>query len=318
LTPSTAVMNKSTALSDGLAADKQAHAPPSLLDRPIFPSFLRHIADGIAQVREHNTRGHQSYLLGEVRNHGWWYYYPVALAVKTPLALLILGLGGFVILVRRSWRENEWRLAAPALAFAGILGFASAYSHINLGIRHVLILYPLLAIGAAATVHWAIRRRRIVGIGVLAVSGLAQLTSSLSAGPDNMTYFNAFAGRAPERILLTGDLDWGQDIDRVARELDRRNVECVGIVFVGNAVLSRHGLPKFNHVPPFTPQAGWIAASLWTRVRSGQAYLWLSLFEPVTRIGTSFDLYYIPESALGPDAPPGPCREYPGGDQAQR
>ena len=40
------------------------------------------------------TKGHPAWLLGEARRYGWWYYFPVGLAVKTPLALLaLLGVG---------------------------------------------------------------------------------------------------------------------------------------------------------------------------------------------------------------------------------
>ena len=46
--------------------------------------------DGIRVALLHNKLGHPAYLLGEARMFGWWYYFPVALAVKTPLALLVL------------------------------------------------------------------------------------------------------------------------------------------------------------------------------------------------------------------------------------
>ena len=49
--------------------------------------------DGIRVALLHNTEGHPAWLLGEARRFGWWYYFPVALAVKTPLALLVLVLG---------------------------------------------------------------------------------------------------------------------------------------------------------------------------------------------------------------------------------
>jgi hypothetical protein len=50
--------------------------------------------DGIRVALLHNTEGHPAWLLGEARRFGWWYYFPVALAVKTPLALLLLVLVG--------------------------------------------------------------------------------------------------------------------------------------------------------------------------------------------------------------------------------
>ncbi len=46
--------------------------------------------DGIRVAMLHNRMGHPAYLLGEPRTFGWWYYFPVALAVKTPIAMLLL------------------------------------------------------------------------------------------------------------------------------------------------------------------------------------------------------------------------------------
>jgi len=36
----------------------------------------------------HNARGHLAYFMGELRYTGWWSFFPVLLAVKTPLAWL--------------------------------------------------------------------------------------------------------------------------------------------------------------------------------------------------------------------------------------
>src|SRR6185503_7276422 len=46
--------------------------------------------EGIQQVRQHNDEGHSSFLLGKRSSTGFWYFFEVALAVKTPIALLLL------------------------------------------------------------------------------------------------------------------------------------------------------------------------------------------------------------------------------------
>ena len=74
------------------------------------------------------------FLLGEVATGGWWYYFPVALAVKTPLPLLIFLVAGLAAL----WRRHEWRrqvvLWLPPLLFLllGLTGF------LTIGYRHML------------------------------------------------------------------------------------------------------------------------------------------------------------------------------------
>jgi 4-amino-4-deoxy-L-arabinose transferase-like glycosyltransferase len=102
---------------------------------------------GIQAVMVHNQRGHPAYLLGMHSMFGWWYYFPVVLAVKTPLPFLALLLGGAAICLGKARRANPayWLPLAFSL---GIL-FFSLFSHINIGVRHVLPVYMGFSIVAA-------------------------------------------------------------------------------------------------------------------------------------------------------------------------
>ena len=59
---------------------------------------------------------HHAYLFGRRSQFGWWYYYPVVLAVKTPLPFLVLLFIGLGV----SLREVQPR-AGRVLAAAGVL-----------------------------------------------------------------------------------------------------------------------------------------------------------------------------------------------------
>ncbi|HEY4214280.1 MAG TPA: glycosyltransferase family 39 protein [Steroidobacteraceae bacterium] len=114
-----------------------------------LPRGVKLFVEGVTALKAHNDTGHVSFLLGSLQKNGWWYFYLVALAVKTPIPVLVTSPVGLGLMARDGWRErNLWRLA-PLLLFIGMLIFASSYSHINIGIRHVLILYPFLALGSA-------------------------------------------------------------------------------------------------------------------------------------------------------------------------
>jgi hypothetical protein len=163
-----------------------------------LPRELKDLLNGIVAVEAHNDGGHLSFLLGDIRMTGWWYFYLVALAVKTPLPLLAGGSVGVAWIAREGWRSRDtWRLT-PALMIIAILVFASAFSHINIGIRHVLILYPLLAIGGAwlVTRSWQAlhrmpdRRKAAVGTEVeaeLFTPAMQQLAGTASGSVDNDT-----------------------------------------------------------------------------------------------------------------------------------
>jgi len=107
---------------------------------------------GIRQLIDHDRAGHPAYLLGQRNHSGWWYYYPVVLAFKTPLAFLLL----LFIGIASSFTRQRRRLAATwvPLAFSlGVLLFALT-SRINIGIRHVLPVYTGFSIVAAMGVLW--------------------------------------------------------------------------------------------------------------------------------------------------------------------
>ena len=235
---------------------------------------------GINDLRAHNAQGHPSYLFGEVRQGGWWYYFPVALWFKSTLPLLV----AFALGIRK-------RTAPLVAAFAVILGIAML-SRISIGVRHVLPLYPLMAIVAA---YGVMQLRKPFAIAVI----LAQIASFALAHPDHLAYFNLTAGRDPSRILLDSNLDWGQDLLRLEDACAKHAVESLHIAYFGSADLRRHRLPRLAPLRPFTPTTGWIAISemhlkdLGARNRPRGAYDWLLRYEPVERVGKSIRLYRV-------------------------
>jgi len=247
-------------------------------------------------VEWHNEHGHLSFLLGQVANRGWWYFYPVALGVKTTLPLLLFGLGGLAALAIAGWRERDLYLMAPSVCFVSILGFCCLYSHINIGVRHVLIAYPLLAMGAAY--GWRALWDRWPGRGVRAalLGGLLwQVSTLVYAYPDYLAYFNLIAGAHPEHILVDSDIDWGgQDLRRLEHVLTARHVSQLAIGYKGTADLSLEPLPPFTLLKPDQPVKGWIEITMLTLQENRAGYDWLLQYQPMQRIGGSFDLYYIP------------------------
>jgi hypothetical protein len=127
--------------------------------------------DGFASML-HDAQGRQSYVLGTISSTGHWWYFPLALAIKVPLPLLIFAVIGGVALARRRFgpdAENPtvWLVFAPPLVFLAI----AMTSQLNLGVRHVLPVFPfLLLLAAAGAAHlWRGRgRARRVAAALLA------------------------------------------------------------------------------------------------------------------------------------------------------
>jgi hypothetical protein len=137
----------------------------------------------------------QTYLLGDYSMTGWWYYFPVAMLTKAPLALIAACLVALIVSAMAiralGWRPTlaTWTAACLIIPPALFLGSAMR-SNLNLGLRHILPVYPFiyLAIGLAVAYAWRHRRRATKWIaGALA---LLLAVETLSAFPDYLAYFN--------------------------------------------------------------------------------------------------------------------------------
>ena len=262
-------------------------------------------AEGVFGFLKRNDRGHVVNFLGAIRQNGWWYYFPVALAVKTPLPFLALSALGLIFIAGNS-REPRKKLGLwiPALCLIGILGL-STQSHVNNGTRHVLAVYPLLALlaGYGAERLFSLKDGfRRIGIGLGAVLLLWHLVSSFAAHPDHLAYFNELAGNQPENILSDSDLDWGQDLKRLAETVRDRGINHLSVRYNGSAPVDHpyFGLSSAQRLEPYQRATGWVAISV-IYLKTGtlkppyDQFSWLARYTPVEKIGKSILLYYIPD-----------------------
>lgn len=261
------------------------------------PLPLTQVGKGIEAVHHHDLEGHDSYLLGEYRRTGWWYFFPVVLAVKTPLAFLVLALIGMAgICAGRG--GARWPQKATVL-FPLIILALSMTSRINLGVRHILAVYPLLALAAAHGIRVLAgggKRRWRLALAMVLVLFVA--ADSVRAHPDYLAWFNQLAGREPAGVLCESDLDWGQDLARLGRRLRSLGVQRFRMAYFGTAPPEAAGLPAHEHLHPEDQPAGYVAVSaryLYLACAQSGAYCWLRAQTPAERIGKSIYLYHFPE-----------------------
>jgi len=145
---------------------------------------------GILTILDFSAEGRPAYLLGQY-GQGWWYYFPVAFVVKTPLATLaalLLATGKALHSrgstapqcssdraipmaphhssdsaipmarlrtgdVRGGAADDLWLLIPPAVYF-----LASMTSSLNIGYRHLLPILPFVAVhvGRLASAPWLV------------------------------------------------------------------------------------------------------------------------------------------------------------------
>jgi hypothetical protein len=203
---------------------------------------------GLNSLASHNAGGHASYLLGLRSETGWWYYFPVVFAVKSTLA----GLAAAAIAVAAGWKLG-WRMFA--LLFPPLLYFViSMTSGINIGARHILPVYPFLYVAAAAV----LAHLRLPYI-MLAL-GLVQIGECALIAPDYLAYFNALAGGPGNgpHYLVDSNIDWGQDVKKLAKWLDAHGTRKAYVSYFGNAPLQYYGVDEIG-LPPARDQQGWDA-----------------------------------------------------------
>ena len=159
------------------------------------------------------------FLLGHDYPHGVWWYFPVALSIKTTLGLIgLVVLAGIALIGRRLRHRRELAyLVVPGVIYLGV----AILSGMNIGTRHVLFLYPLAALLAAAgLVALAQYSRRWLWIG----GGLVvfHIVSALAIFPAEMAYANeAWGGTAnTHKYLSDSSVDWAQQLPHVKQWVD--------------------------------------------------------------------------------------------------
>ncbi len=170
------------------------------------------------------TRERDAFLRGRTSRSGWWWFFPYAVAIKTPLALF-----GLLWLAVAAWRTTAVTSRSPyspLWVLLAVYSLAAVSSHLNIGHRHMLPIYPALFILAGAVGHWlagAMAGRRPV-LAALAVLCLASFVwESAKIRPHYLSYFNQLVGGPKNgyRHLVDSSLDWGQDLPGLADYLER-------------------------------------------------------------------------------------------------
>lgn len=239
---------------------------------------------GLVMLRSYTSVGTLSYLFGHYTHRGWWYYFPVVFFFKTPLPfLLLIGAGA----------------ARVPLKFAlipAVIMLSALNSTIEIGVRHLLPIYPFVAIPAAAGTVWLWQKRQTAWRAATLIMLVWFFGGTSLAHPDYFAWFNEAAGPHPERIAVDSNLDWGQDMFRLARLTRTRRFDQIALRCTTTIPFDHFGVHDVP-LPPFTQTKGWIAVSetilaLDPDARRG-GYKWLTAL-PYERVGQSIRLYYVP------------------------
>jgi hypothetical protein len=182
-----------------------------------------------------------AFMDGKWKYGGWWTFFPYAMWVKTPPALILLllfALGGAWLFHRRpalappdsapvatTGPPNTvgalLYAALPLLALAGIYFAIAVAWTLNIGFRHVLPIYPVAYVLCGALAFVWVQRRPLAqaAIGLLL---LWHISGPFSIYPHYLAYFSPVAGGPSQgyQRLVDSSLDWGMDLPGLKRWLD--------------------------------------------------------------------------------------------------
>ena len=190
----------------------------------------------------HNRDGHSAGLLGMYSRTGWWYYFPVAFALKTTLPFLLLSLASLGWGVERVVRGRERRFLFLLVPFA-VYAAASVAGALNLGIRYFLPAYMFLFIlgGALLERMWRAARPRRAGAVVAAALLAWVCVEAARAYPDHVSYMNQLAYAKPHWWYLSdSNVEWGDDTRAVAEYLRSKGETKVRAMFLGGFLTMHH------------------------------------------------------------------------------
>jgi hypothetical protein len=254
--------------------------------------------------------GHRAFLAGQLSQTGWWYFFPVTFAIKTPLPTLILV--GFALAcgwARRNLFDRLF-LLLPPVAVLGV----SMSSHINIGYRHILPMVPFLLVfgSQVASRPWATEGRRYARVAL--VSGLLawQVAGTLRVAPHHLAFFNELVGGPGQgyKYLVDSNLDWGQDLLGLAGYVREHHVDRVKLAYFGLVTPEVVRSVGINFEPVTSreetePSAGVYAISAtYLQGPYGSGFLggegppfpWLRQLEPEAVIGYTVFVYRVTDA----------------------
>jgi hypothetical protein len=163
-----------------------------------------------------------SYLEGEWRQRGWWYYYLWGFCLKGTIGAWLLFLTSFCArfvrlrVIGPGWRDDLF-ITVPAMALMAVVSSQTGFScHFRYAIPVLpyIFIWSGSVVGGAGRSRWALR-----GASAALIWSMA---SSLWIYPHSLSYFNELAG-GPSRgsaHLADSSVDWGQDLFYLKHWLD--------------------------------------------------------------------------------------------------
>ncbi|MFH1597643.1 MAG: glycosyltransferase family 39 protein [Patescibacteria group bacterium] len=275
---------------------------------------------GFYLLARHNHFGHTSYLLGQHSDFGWWYYFPIAFLVKTPIAITLLIIFSTVFLFLRGVNRTKdklkgttQKLVTKIKSFLDLVPFVywalfisitfyfgwTLSSKLNIGIRHLLPIFPFIFIFIALFLGRLLKNQKIL-TGIAALLCIQLLISSFWIYPHYLSYFQELVGgpQRGHRYLTDSNIDWGQGLIQLKNYMDANGLDSIYLHYFGSVDPRSYDVnwespPNNQEIATLPDWHGHIAISVTALLSKEKEFSWLEQYQPIATISHSIWIYQI-------------------------
>ncbi|MFA7385460.1 MAG: glycosyltransferase family 39 protein [Candidatus Paceibacterota bacterium] len=287
-------------------------------EKPFLRPFAQYFL-GLFTAMQRVDGGNTTFFLGEISSGSFKSYFPTVYFIKETLtfhiltiislALLFLYILKYRLFQRPIYALREYFAEFSMFVFMAIYWYTSINSNLNIGVRHLLPVFPfafILVGGAISKINFS-KSFKILLFALFSF----QIYSVISIYPHFLAYFNETV--TPQKghlYVVDSNLDWGQDLKRLKNLLNEKEIDFIYIDYFGGGNLDYY-LGEENYKrweglnsPHDFPKGNWLAVSL-NQLQGGRGipvkgydqrtdyYMWLNKYEPSYVIGYSIFLYYV-------------------------
>ena len=281
-------------------------------DKPVIRAMSQY-SFGVLMATQRVAGGNTTYFLGNVSAKGDREYFPLMYLVKEPLAYWILVLLGLAFLFRQKmgrWKDwvKDHFVEVAMLAWLVIYWGTSIVGSLNIGIRHMLPIYPFTIILVSGLLVGFLKGNVKWKLALVTVLLGWYVFETVNVHPAYLTYYNQAVGgpSGGRMIAVDSNLDWGQDLKRLGDWVKENKVEKIHLdyfgqadpeYYIGDAWVNTHSW-TYRSKDDFlraNPQGGYLAVSvsfyMGTRGNPDESYAWLDRYEPTEIIGNSIYIW---------------------------
>lgn len=197
---------------------------------------------GLTDIAVLTSQGRSAYIFGRLYPTGQWFYFPSTFLIKSTLGFLLLLV--LALTVAHLWRKERARELLFLLLPAGLYFTMAIISHLDIGHRHILPIYPFLIVFIAAGAAMLMRRSR-PWAAVVAVLLLMHVVSSLRAYPTYLPYSNEIWGGPSNtwKVLDDSNAGWASGMKALDHYIQQHHIQNCWFAYDGPVD------PAFFHVP---------------------------------------------------------------------